>query len=99
LCLFAWEAEKARPSGLLINAVEFRHRFGDGLMKWRDQHIIPRYGAAGVQRFAFVMPAGLGEEGKGIRAGAARFPTRVLRNRDHGLSWLRATSGPTADTI
>jgi len=43
LCLFAAEAEKARPRGLLIDAVEFRHRFGDGVMAWRDAHIIPRY--------------------------------------------------------
>jgi predicted enzyme related to lactoylglutathione lyase len=43
LCLFAWEAEQVRPRGLLIDAREFRHRFGDGVMAWRDAHIIPRY--------------------------------------------------------
>ena len=58
LCLFVWEAEKIRPHSLLIDATEFRHRFGEGVMAWRDAHIIPRYGAAGVRKFAFQMPAG-----------------------------------------
>jgi hypothetical protein len=30
LCLFAWEAEKARSKGLLIDATEFRHTFSPG---------------------------------------------------------------------
>ena len=30
LALFAWEAERARPSFLLIDATEFRHQFGPG---------------------------------------------------------------------
>ena len=53
LALFAGEAEKIRPSFLLIDATEFRHSFGPGVMAWRDDAIIPRYGAAGVKKFAF----------------------------------------------
>jgi hypothetical protein len=30
LCLFAWEAEKARPKALFIDATEFTHTFGPG---------------------------------------------------------------------
>jgi hypothetical protein len=45
LALFAWEAEKVRPSFLLIDATQFRHKFGPGVMQWRDDSIIPRYGA------------------------------------------------------
>jgi hypothetical protein len=56
LCLLVWEAEKARPRGILIDATEFRHKMGEGISAWRDAHIIPRYGAAGVRRFAFVLP-------------------------------------------
>src|SRR5262249_24306857 len=76
LCLFVWESEKARPSGLLIDASEFRHRFGEGVMAWRDAHIIPRYGAAGVRRFAFQMPAGFPKAGSEEVEGPAVFPTR-----------------------
>src|SRR6266852_8108668 len=33
LCLFASEAEKARAQRLLIDATEFRHRFGPDVMR------------------------------------------------------------------
>ena len=90
LCLFAWEAEKARPRGLLIDALEFRHRFGAGVMEWRDAHIIPRYGAAGVRRFAFHVPAGFPAAGKEAVEGPAVFPTKWFLSRDEALDWLQA---------
>ena len=89
LCLFAWEAEKARPRGLLIDAREFHHQFGDGVMTWRDAHIIPRYGAAGIRRFAFVMPAAFPDAGREAFEGPAVFPTKWLTSRDQALAWLR----------
>ena len=89
LCLFAAEAEKARPRGLLIDAVDFRHRFGPGVMEWRDAHIIPRYGAAGVRKFAVVMPKGCPDAGKETVEGPAVFPTRWFLNREEALGWLR----------
>jgi hypothetical protein len=91
LCLFAWEAEKARPRGLLIDAVEFRHTFGPGTMAWRDANIIPRYGAAGVRRFAFVMPPGFPQAGKEQVEGPAIFPTRWFVNREEAMRWLLGT--------
>src|SRR5262245_48099895 len=90
LCLFAWEAEKARPQGLLIDALEFRHRFGTGVMEWRGAHIIPRYGAAGVRRFAFHVPAGFPAAGKEAVEGPAVFPTKWFLSREEALGWLRA---------
>jgi hypothetical protein len=88
LCLFVWEAEKARPGGLLIDATEFRHRFGEGVMAWRDAHVIPRYGAAGVRKFAFVMPPGFPNIGKESVEGNAVFLTKWLANREEALAWL-----------
>ena len=93
LCLFVWEAEKARPASLLIDATEFRHRFGEGVMAWRDAHIIPRYGAAGVRRFAFRMPPGFPDAGEEKFEGPAVFPTRWFVDRQKALEWLRA-AGP-----
>ena len=90
LCLFAWEAEKARPRGLLIDALEFHHRFGEGVMAWRDAHIIPRYGAAGVRRFAFLVPAQFPGVGKEEQEAPAVFPTRWFADRAEALAWLRA---------
>jgi hypothetical protein len=90
LCLFAWEAEQGRPLGLLIDAVQFRHQFGAGVMEWRDAHIIPRYGAAGVRRFAFVMPTGFPNAGKEAVEGPAIFPTKWFVDRQQALDWLTA---------
>ena len=90
LCLFAWEAEKARPRSLFIDATEFTHTFGPGVMEWRDAHIIPRYGAAGTRRFAFLMPAGFTRAGAEAVEGPAVFPTKWFIDRQEALAWLRA---------
>jgi len=88
LCLFASEAEKVRARRLLIDARDFRHRFGDGVMAWRDTHIIPRYGAAGVRRFAFLMPPSFPDAGKEVIEGPAVFPTKWFVNPPDALTWL-----------
>src|SRR5215471_14974237 len=93
LCLFASEAEKARPTSLLIDATEFRHRFGEGVMAWRDAHIIPRYGAAGVRRFAFLMPAGFPNAGSESVEGPAIFPTKWFTDAKEALTWLTRREG------
>jgi hypothetical protein len=90
LCLFVWEAERSRPRSLLIDATEFTHTFGPGVMEWRDAHIIPRYGAAGVRRFAFLMPAGFPKAGAEAFEGPAVFPTKWFVDRENALLWLRA---------
>jgi hypothetical protein len=90
LCLFVWEAERARPGALLIDAREFRHSFAEGVMAWRDAHIIPRYGAAGVRKFALVMPAGFPNVSKEMVDGPAVFPTKWFADREEALVWLRA---------
>ncbi|HEX6465211.1 MAG TPA: hypothetical protein VFZ98_12190, partial [Vicinamibacterales bacterium] len=90
LCLFAAEAEKTRPRAAFIDAVEFEHAFGTGVMEWRDAHIIPRYGAAGIRRFAFLMRAGFPRAGAEAVEGPAVFPTKWFVNREEAFAWLRA---------
>lgn len=92
LALFAWEAERLRPSFLLIDATQFRHEFGPGVMQWRDGSIIPRYGAAGVRKFAFHVqgfPGTMEAGGKEAFEGPAIFPTAWFSERQHALAWLR----------
>jgi len=89
LCLFVSEAEKARAKRLFIDATEFRHRLGSGVLEWRDAHIIPRYGGAGVRRFAFLMPAGFPNPGSEAFEGPAVFPTKWFVDRQQALGWLR----------
>jgi hypothetical protein len=93
LALFVWEAEKARPLFLLIDATEFKHQFGPNVMQWRDDCIIPRYGAAGAKKFAFHMPAGVPNTmeagGKEVFDGPAIFPTAWFSERQHALDWFK----------
>ena len=48
--LFAAEGERAKPAYIIIDATEFHHELGDGVLEWRDQAIIPRYNAARVKK-------------------------------------------------
>jgi hypothetical protein len=93
LALFVWEAEKARLLFLLIDGTQFRHQFGPNVMQWRDDCIIPRYGAAGTRKFAFLMPAGFPNTmeagGKEAFEGPAIFPTAWFSERQHALDWFR----------
>ena len=93
LALFAWQAERLRPSFLLIDATRFRHQFGPGVMQWRDDSIIPRYGAAGATKFAFHVPAGFPNTvetgGTEKVEGPAVFPTAWFSDRQHALDWFK----------
>jgi hypothetical protein len=93
LALFAWESEKVRPTFLLIDATQFRHQFGSGVMQWRDDSIIPRYGAAGARKFAFHVPVGfpgtMETGGTEKVEGPAIFPTAWFSDRQHALDWFK----------
>jgi hypothetical protein len=93
LALYAAEAEKVRPSFLFIDALQFNHEFGEGVMRWRDDHIIPRYGAAGTQKLAFLVPAGfpgtVESGGKAEPEGDAVFPTGWFSTRERAFEWFR----------
>ena len=92
LCAFVSAAEMVRPRALMIDAREFKHRFGPNVMPWRDAHIIPRYGGAGVRKFAFVMPSGFPDAGKELVDGPAIFPTKWFVDRDAAFVWLGGTA-------
>ena len=91
LMQLAWQAETLRPSSLMIDATDFAHKFGEGVMEWRDDHVIPRYSAAGVKKFAFLAP-GFPDtvETGAVEAyeGSATFPTAWFAERDNALDWL-----------
>lgn len=93
LALLAWEAEKARPSFLLIDATKFRYQPGPGVMQWRDDSITPRYGAAGVTKFALLAPGGapgtIEAGGTEKIDGPAVFPTAWFSERKHALEWFK----------
>ena len=62
---------------------------------WRQSNIIPQHNAAGVTKFAFLMPAGATatvENGtKPGKEGAAEFPTGYFGSRDGVKKWFDST--------
>lgn len=93
VALFVHQAELVRMPFLLIDATQFHHKPGPGMMQWRDDAIIPRYGAAGTRKFAFHMPAGVPGTmelgGKEVIDGPAIFPTARFTDRKNALEWFR----------
>ena len=57
LTLFASHVEKHKARGILVDVSRFRHKMAPEVQQWRLNHISSRYNAAGVQRFAFLLPS------------------------------------------
>jgi hypothetical protein len=93
LSLFALEAERVRPRFLLVDGLEFRHRPVEGFVEWRNDCVIPRYGSAGVQKFAFIVPESfprtIESGGKEQIDGPAIFPTAWFSKRQNALDWFK----------
>ena len=90
LATYAGEVEKCGRPGGLIDAVQFRMDMSKMNPGWRDEHIIPRYNAAGLKRFAFIMPAGMPAIGAPpAPEGPAEFPTGYFGSRADALAWLK----------
>ena len=89
LAAFAGEVEHAGRSGVLVDATQFRMDMSAMDFAYRDANIIPRYNAAGVKRFAFLMPAGMPAVGAPpAPEGPAAFPTGYFETRPAALAWL-----------
>jgi hypothetical protein len=87
---FASETERTRPRGILSDVVDLRHTPTERALAWRQAEIIPRYGAAGVRRFAFLVAPGHPDAGRELVEGAAVFPTRWFVDRSEAVAWLLA---------
>lgn len=86
---FASVVEESRQPGALVDAVQFKMDMGRMSMGWRDENIIPRYNAAGLQKFAFVVPVGMPAIGAPpAKDGPAEFPTAYFGTREAALAWL-----------
>ena len=94
LALLALEAERLRPAAVLIDATQFQYRPGPETMEWRNACIIPRYGSAGVQKFALLAPAGfpgtIEAGGEEAIDGPAVFPTAWFSGRSRAIEWLQS---------
>jgi hypothetical protein len=94
LALLALEAERLRPSAILVDATQFQYRPGLSVMEWRNNCIIHRYGSAGVRKFALLAPAGFPDTiekgGKEVIDGPAIFPTAWFSGRSRAIEWLKS---------
>jgi hypothetical protein len=55
---FGRHAEDRRARNVLIDVTRFAFQPGPQVGPWRDEHVIPKYNRAGVQKFAFLVPEG-----------------------------------------
>jgi len=89
---YAALAEEHRTPNMLVDVTRFRHSPGEQVPRWRDDHIIPRYNAAGVRKFAFLVPRGApgtvesGHEPEKEPPGT--FPTGYFEDREHIFEWF-----------
>lgn len=90
--LLASAGERLRPQYMLIDATEFQHQLGEGVLAWRDENITPRYSSAGVTKFAFLVPDGapgtVESGGPPSVEGRATFPTGWFSTRERAYQWL-----------
>ena len=87
----ALAAEQSTPH-MLVDVTKFRFTPGEGVPAWRDEHVIPAYNAAGVEKFAFLVPAGAPGT---VEQGAApakeppgQFPTGYFTDRARIVDWF-----------
>lgn len=86
---FATHVEWHPRRGILVDATAFRMNTAHMDGSWRDEHIVPRYEAAGVTKFAFHMPAGMPAIGSTPQPeGVAKYPTGYFGTRNDALIWL-----------
>ena len=91
---YAAFAEERRAPNMLVDVTRFRHSPGEHVAPWRDEHIIPRYNAARVKKFAFLLPQGAPGT---VEAGSqpereppGNFPTGYFADRQHLFDWFGA---------
>jgi len=89
LTLFAENEERLRRSCCLIDATNFKMDPANSDGPWREVHIVPRYNAAGVKKFAFHFPAGMPLIGKPPQVeGVAKYLTGYFGRRQDVLDWF-----------
>jgi len=86
---FAGEAERRRRPGILVDVTRFLMDQSDMDDDWWYEQIVPRYNAAGVEKFAFLALDGMPAIGSPPAAAkGANFPTGYFARRQEALNWL-----------
>ena len=92
LTRYAKAETSIRAPYLVIDVTRFAFRPAQEVGAWRDEHIIPLYNAAGVKKFAFLVPEGtLGTAGAGnvpAPEPPGTFPTGYFDSRGQMKTWF-----------
>ena len=89
LTVFAESEERVRRANCLIDATSFKMDPANSDGPWREVHIVPRYNAAGVRKFAFHFPDGMPLIGSPPQVeGVAKYPTGYFGRRQDVLDWF-----------
>jgi hypothetical protein len=97
LTLFAGQVEQKKARGILVDVRRFRHKMAPNVQEWRVKNISNRYSAAGVQRFAFLLPNGspvppmMNQSSPG-----EKFATRAFNDLNEAKKWLTEASQQSA---
>jgi hypothetical protein len=89
LTLFAGYVEQKKARGILVDVSHFGHKPAPDLQEWRVKNISNRYSAAGVQRFAFLLPNGspippmMNQSSPG-----EKFATNAFNSLHEAKTWL-----------
>ena len=90
LAVFAdFVLDRRRPR-VLVDSTAFKMDPAKMDLNWRNVNIIPKYNAAGVERFAFHVPTGMPAIGSPPAPdGPADFPTAWFASRREAIAWLQ----------
>ena len=84
--------EREHTQNVLVDTAKMAYRPAPDFEEWRQANIIPRYNAAGVRKFAFILPGGatdIVENGVSPAAeGKAMFPFGYFATRERAFTWL-----------
>ena len=98
LMLFATHVEFKRALGILVDVIKFRHKVQPEVQEWRVKNISTRYAAAGVRRFAFLLPTGMRiPPTMSQSAPEEQFLTGAFDNFDKAWNWLAEASNHGTD--
>ena len=82
-------AQVHQPRHVVIDVTRFAFSPDPGTAQWREETIIPRYNAAGIAKFGFVLPEAAPPMGEPAPEPGADFPTGWFSGRAALEAWLR----------
>lgn len=91
LMIFATHVEQKKAFAILVDVARFQHKMSPDVQAWRVENISSRYNAAGVKRFAFLLPKDSAiPPMMNQSAPGESFATRAFNNFEQAKGWLSA---------